>query len=197
MKYHIIFLVCLLLSLNSIGQLEKRNWLIGGSGNLFSFNEKYTYPTFSGTSKYTDIELSASIGYFLFDKFSIGLRPYFSNFKGSSSGGGSTNNLKLAVGPFARYYFLKDDRQFNLLGDVSCQFGTNQELNGEHPKGKFNSFSVMTGIEAFFNSSVGLEILVGYKQQVASYDNSPSAYIDNRKGFQTSIGFQFHLQKEN
>jgi len=103
----------------------------------------------------------------------------------------------LAVGPFARYYFLKDDRQFNLLGDVSCQFGTNQELNGEHPKGKFNSFLVMTGIEAFFNSSVGLEILVGYKQQVASYDNSPSAYIDNRKGFQTSIGFQFHLQKEN
>jgi len=75
MKQYIIFLVCLLLSLYSIGQLEKRNWLIGGSGNLFSFNEKYTYPTFSGTSKYTDIELSASIGYFLFDKFSTGLRP--------------------------------------------------------------------------------------------------------------------------
>ncbi|MFZ6026006.1 MAG: hypothetical protein ACOYVG_16320 [Bacteroidota bacterium] len=191
------FLLLLLFSsaFQSFGQLTKNNWLVGGSGSLFSYNEKYTYPTINGTAKYTSIDLSASVGYFFIDKFSGGLRPYLSIYKGSSSGGGSANNLKLAIGPFVRYYFLKEDKQFNILTDASYQIGINQEKNGGQPKGKFNTFLLMTGAEIFFNSSVGLEFLIGYKHQIASYDNSPSAYTSDKKGFQTSIGFQFHLEK--
>jgi hypothetical protein len=175
--------------------LTKKTWLVGGAGSLYSYNEDYTFPLAIGTAKYTSVDLSASVGYFFVNKFSAGLRPYLSIYKGSSSGGGSANNLKLAVGPFARYYFLKEDKQFNLLVDASYQIGINQEKNGNNPKGKFNTLSLMTGAEVFFNSSVGLEFLIGYKHQIASYDNSPSAYTSDRKGFQTSIGFQFHLEK--
>lgn len=40
-----------------------------------------------------------------------------------------------------------------------------------------------------------MEILLGYKQQIASIENSPSAYNRNKKGVQISIGFTFHLEK--
>jgi len=195
MKSLFLSAVICTVSISAFGQLSKSTWLIGGNGSLYSYNEKYSYPLASGTSKYTSIDLSASIGYFFVNKFSAGLRPYLSIYKGSSSGGGSANNLKLAVGPFARYYFLKEDKQFNLLVDASYQIGINQEKNGDNPKGKFNTLSLMTGAEVFLNSSVGLEFLIGYKHQIASFDNSPSAYTSDRRGFQTSIGFQFHLEK--
>lgn len=184
-----------LICITSYGQLTKKTWLVGGSGSLYSYNENFTSTNANFTAKYTSIDLSASVGYFFLNKFSAGLRPYLSIYKGSSSGGGSANNLKLAVGPFVRYYFLKEDKQFNLLVDASYQTGINEEKNGDNPKGKFSTLSLMTGAEIFFNSSVGLEFLIGYKHQIASYDNSPSAYTSDRKGFQTSIGFQFHLEK--
>lgn len=182
----------------SYGQLTKKNWLVGGNGSLYSFNEDYTAPSPAPnfTAKYTTIDVSATVGYFFLNKLSAGLRPYLSTYKGKVSGGGEgANDFKFAIGPFVRYYFLKEDKQYNLLADVSYQIGINQSKNGDNPKGKFNVFSIMAGTELFFNSSVGLEILLGYKNQLVTFDNSPSAYSSNRKGFQTSIGFQFHLEK--
>lgn len=195
MKLRFLFVVLFLFVFASQGQLKKNTWLVGGSGSLYSYNEDYTGPSVHFTAKYTTLDLSASIGYFFANKLTGGLRPYMSIYKGKSSGGGSANDLKLAVGPFLRYYFLQENKQFNFLADMSYQFGINQARNGDNPKGKFNIFSVMAGAEMFFNSSVGLELLIGYKNQIVTFDNSPSAYSSNRKGFQTSIGFHFHLEK--
>ncbi len=177
-------------------QLTKGNWLIGGSGNFYSYNEDYAIPSTSTTGNYTMIDLSVTIGYFPIEKFSVGLRPYLSTFKGASSGGGSSNNLKLALGPFMRYYFLRKEKQFNILTDISYQVGINKSYVGASPKGKFNNLSLMGGTEIFFNSSIGIEILLGYKNQIVSYDNTPEAYTSNRTGVQASIGFQFHLEKD-
>ncbi|MDP1765227.1 MAG: hypothetical protein Q8L07_15205 [Sediminibacterium sp.] len=132
-------------------------------------------------------------------KFNLG--PYFSSYKGETisssvgSGGGTTNSFRFAIGPFARYYFLNADKPFNILTDVSYQFGINNWRNSYPAKGKFNSLSIMGGTEVFFNSTAGLEILIGYGNQIASIDNSPSAYNRNKKGFQVSIGFTLHLEK--
>ncbi len=130
------------------------------------------------------------------DKLSGGLRPYFSTFKGESSGGGITNYYRLAIGPFVRYYFLNQERQFNLLTDISYQFGINKYLGELHEKGKFNMFSASGGIEVFFNATVGVEILIGYAQQVSSIEDSPGAFNSNKKGLQVSIGFQLHLKND-
>lgn len=194
MKLLLINLTLLFISTSSFAQLDKGTWLAGGTGSFYSYNEDYTAPSVDVTAKYTSIDLSASIGYFLADKFSAGLRPYFSSFKGESSGGGTTNSYRLAVGPFVRYYFLKADKQFNILGDASYQFGLNQDLGSLHEKGKFNTLSFMAGMEVFFNSAVGLEMLLGYRNQIASINGS-SGYNSNKKGFQVSIGFSFHLEK--
>ena len=192
MKYLILLLSGITLSFSAFSQLEKRTWLLGGSGNLYSYHEKFDFGSANYTAKYTIINLSASVGYFFSNKLAGGLRPYLFYQKGSSSGGGHTNDLKVAAGPFVRYYFLNEEKQFNLLADISYQLGINRMLTGEE-KGKISILSAMGGVEVFFNSSVGLEILVGYANWVTTI-NDNTGYNSNKKGVQTSIGFHFHLE---
>ena len=195
MKQLQMLVAVLIFTFNTYGQLTKSTWLLGGSGSMYSYNEDYTAQSVNVTAKYTSIDLSSSIGYFFFDKFSGGLRPYFSSYKGESSGGGTTNSYRLAIGPFVRYYFLDADKPFNILSDVSYQIGLNKDLGALGQKGKFNTFSILGGTEVFFNSTAGLEILIGYRNQVASL-NSSSGYNSKKKGFQASIGFTLHLEKK-
>ena len=193
MKYLILLLLATTFSCAAFPQLQKKIWLLGGSGNLYSYHENFDFGADDYTAKYVNIGLSTSIGYFFANKLCGGLRPDLFYEKGSSSGGGHTNQLRVAVGPFMRYYFLNEERQFNLLADISYQLGINKYLTGSG-QGKNNFLSAMTGVEVFFNSSVGLELLIGYQNQLITIDNSASEYSSNRKGFQTSIGFHFHLE---
>lgn len=194
MKHFLTAIAVLFFSFSAQSQLTKGTWLVGGAGSFYSYDEAYTAPQIEVTGTYTGIDLSASFGYFLRNKLAGGLRPYFSSFKGEGSGGGSTNSYRLAIGPFVRYYLLKDDKQFNLLTDVSYQVGLNQRLGALHSSGKFNTLAILAGTEVFFNSAVGLEVLIGYKNQITSIEDSPDEYHSNKKGFQTSIGFTIHLE---
>ncbi|MBC6490105.1 hypothetical protein ACFSQD_07235 [Flavihumibacter stibioxidans] len=180
----------------SNGQLSQNTWLLGGSGSFYSYNEHYTHPSIDVTGKYTSIDLSGTVGYFFAEKLGCGLRPFLTSYKGESSGGGINNNIKFAIGPFARYYFLKPDKQFNLLADVSYQFGVNANNNPPKDRGKFNQFFLMGGSEVFFNSSVGLEILLGYSHKLHTANDPSGTFRSSKNGFQMSIGFHFHLEKE-
>ena len=195
MKTLSTFITLLVISLTTKSQIDKGIWLVGGSGALYSYNQTYLSQNNNTTAKYTNIELSASIGYFATDKFAFGLRPSFSSFKGeiTSQGGLITNSKKYSIGPFARYYFLNADKPYNLLADISYQFGVNRNALPPKERGKLNSFSIMAGPEIFFNSSVGLEILLGYSIKEESITGQ-TGYQDNRKGFQVSVGFQIHLE---
>lgn len=193
MKHYLLFLPLLFLSLVGKSQLTKGVWFVGGSGSLFSYQEDYSASAVNVSANYTSVDLSASIGNFFLHKFCGGLRPYFSSYKGESSGGGSTNSYRLAIGPFARYYFLNTEKPFNILSDITYQFGINRDLGALHAKGKFNTLSIMAGTEMFFNTTAGLEILVGYRNQVATL-NDTNGYNSNKKGLQVSIGFTLHLE---
>lgn len=182
-------------SYSAQAQLDKGVWLVGGSGSFYSYNQNYSISSSDFTGKYTEIDLSASIGYFFMDKFSAGLRPYFNSNQGISSGVGASLYSRFAIGPFVRYYFLNPDRQFNILTDVSYQIGTSN-LFYEKKNGKLNTLSIMAGVELFFNSTIGMEILAGYRNRLESNDNGPEKPHSNRKGLQVSIGFQFHLEKK-
>ena len=196
MKSALPILLLILLTNPLKAQLDKGVWLVGGNGTLYSYTENYSTPTFSQVGKFTNIDIGASFGYFLIDKFAIGLRPSFSSYKGEIvNTPGGTNQIKLSIGPFVRYYFLSKDKPYNILFDASYQPGINKYLRSPQEKGKFNTLSVMGGSEIFFNSSVGLEILLGYTLKELSIENSQSAANMTRKGFQTSVGFTFHLEK--
>lgn len=196
MKHLFLLLLGIALSCSGFSQLGKRMWLLGGSGNMYWYQEEYDNPSVTYNLKYVNIDLSASVGYFFANKFAGGIHPYLFFEEGSGSLSGHTNNLKVAVGPFVRYYFLSGEKQFNLLADLGYQIGVNRVVLTEETKGRINILSAMGGIEVFFNSSVGLELLIGYKNQLTTSNNSGFRYNSNKKGFQASIGFHFHLEKE-
>lgn len=181
-----IFSLCfsfLLLLTKANSQITKGNWLVGGNGSFTTFkvvDEKTRY-----------LQLSSNIGYFLFDKFAAGLKPSYVYTK---AGGGSTFFSKssgIYFGPFARYYFLTADKPFNILLEGSYQHGI--EKKGDDyitTNYSLNTFSIAAGPVIYFNTSVGLEFLVGYGQTKYTTEE----HFESR--FQMGIGLQVHLEKE-
>lgn len=190
-----MFLLLILITAFITGQcqLDKGTWLVGGNGKLFSYKEDNNSYQGGRTYKYTQIDISASVGIFIIDKLAIGLRPTFSSiaggYKAAGGGGITTNTQQYAFGPFARYYILKSDCLYNIVTDVMYQPGF---AGGEHNRGTLTNYSAFAGPVIFFNSSVSAELLLGYNY---TKEHMKTGMIDIRKGFQTSIGFQIHLKK--
>lgn len=171
-------------------QITKGNWMIGGNAT-FLFSESYTG---GADTKTTTINLAPDIGYFFTDKFAGGLR--FSFYNNHIKFGPPNNNFttftNYSIGPFARYYFLAVDNPYNILTEISYQFG-NEKIKTNNPpasNSNSNSFTFSVGPVIYFNSSVGIEFLLNYSN---SGNNANS-----RRGnsFGTGIGLQIHLEKD-
>ncbi len=196
MKSLLIGLTLLCISASSFAQLDKGTWLVGGSGSFNSFNQKSTSPAGFTETKFTNIELSGSLGYFFVRKLVAGLRPGYYFLKGKQDNQGEVaGTTKLGIGPFVRYYFLDPEKQFNLLADVSYQIGFAKQPIGTKSTGKFTDLRLLAGTEVFFNSSVGLELLIGYSKSTETLNKPSLRYSYDRSGVLVSIGFQFHLEK--
>jgi hypothetical protein len=176
------------------GQLTKGHWLIGGSGRFNTYKNEIFNSVSTSNGKYTKIDISPNIGYFLADKFAVGLKTTITSIKGDFSvvggvGTGGSNTQRYSLGLFSRYYFLEKEKQTNILVDVNYQTGIIRGLG----KGAINSFSISTGPVVYFNSSVGIEFLVGYIAEKEKYTSE--IFSEQNNGFQFSIGLQIHLIK--
>lgn len=188
----VVFLI--LISKRGISQLDQGNWLVGGNAKFYSYTNKNSSITggYSNEGKYTEIEISPNIGYFIGDKVALGLKTSFVSFSGrvTSPAGLETNTRRLWVGPFGRYYFLDKEKTHNILLESSYQTGV---FNGSFgSKGKLRTFSVLAGTVLYFNSSVGIEFLLGYSYK---FEDIETTVKDIRSGLQIGIGLQFHLTK--
>lgn len=189
----IITIISIIFSTASFGQLTKGNWLVGGTASFFSSDNLASSPSNTVTSNSINIAVSPNIGYFITDKFAAGLGLSYTKYKAQldGSGGLNTNTNRFRVGPFARYYFLNADNKFNILADASYQYG----LYWFTPtKGSSNTLSLNAGTVVYFNSSVGLEFLLGYYNTKETIQQGGDN-ISQQKGFQVNIGFQIHLEK--
>ncbi|MCK9404309.1 MAG: hypothetical protein M0Q26_13005 [Chitinophagaceae bacterium] len=191
MKQTFLFLILATSFLTAKSQLNKGNWLVGGTGKFYSYNSEYSSATYNTEAKYTQIDLSPSVGYFVIDKLAFGLRPTFSSIKGKVifPGGLSTNVQRYWIGPFSRYYFLNNENNYNIVADLSYQFGF---FGGGLAKGHLSTFSALAGPVIYFNTSVGIEFLLGYSY---SKEDVEQGNKEIRKGFQIGIGLQIHLEK--
>ena len=186
----------------SSGQITKNNWLVGGMGLFSSTTFKNDFGL--QTHRATNLQLTPAIGYFFIDKFAGGLKLNFSTSRNKNIYDGAGYNLAknntYGFGPFIRYYFLNTDKPFNLLIDGSYQY--NIERGGGVSTGDDtpipipitqytkNTFSIAAGPVIYFNTSIGLEFLVGY---------TTSKYIQNNRGnnsVQVGLGLQVHLEKD-
>jgi hypothetical protein len=190
-KLFFLFSFFSLIFLRANSQLSQGNWLVGGTANFYSYTDNTSSSSFNVDSKYTKIDISPSIGYFVIDKLAFGLKPTFSSISGkvTSSGGGTTNIQRYWIGPFGRYYILNKEKPFNIVTDISYQYGL---FNSGGQKGNLSNFSVLTGPIVYFNSSVGLEFLLGYSHSKEDIESASKIVI---KGFQAAIGLQIHLSK--
>jgi hypothetical protein len=202
---HILLIILFITSftLTSSAQLDKGTWLTGGSASFYSFNQEFNTQLLERSGKFTEVNLSASGGYFIIDKLSLGAKSSFRYYKGTLSGlnGEITSPFIILLGPNVRYYFLKHDKPFNFLTEFNYQFGIYQDItsdtNGKpnNNKGKGNSLSALAGTEVFFNETAGLELLFGYKKNYLEERYADGNFtIDKRSGLYLTIGFNLHLK---
>lgn len=187
MKTIQFFIAILLISLSTNAQITKGNWMMGGSG---SFNYSKTEPKTTSTSgttlvystngTYTTL-LEPNIGYFIKDKFSIGMKINFLNAFVENQPF-SLNESNISISPNIRYYFLAVDKNYNLFVEPSYYYYMNKSL------GNANGYGLKSGFVVFLNSSVGIEPTLNYLH------NESDKFIKN--DFFIGIGFQIHLEKK-
>jgi hypothetical protein len=178
-----ILITFILLSINdSIAQIEKGNWLIGGNGNI---NYRKTKDQFGATKDF-NLSISPDIGYFLKNQLALGLRSGINNsaFKSNTT---TSSNTSLGLGPFLRYYYIKPPKNINLASELSYSYFVN--INRSISNNQGNSlYTFMTGPVLFLNKNVGLELLFGYKSNFKSGNS-----VNNSFWF-SKLGFQFHFE---
>jgi len=183
----IIILTLISQSLFSYGQISKKNLLIGGNIN---FSRTKLTNDLGGYTE-TDVNATGNVGYFFINKLAGGIRPnlFFSRTKYYNTSGSTRSE----IGPFLRYYFLSVDQRMNLFIDGSYAYGrTSVRNNGTNTnKVSSNNFSLMGGPVIFLNSSVAVELSIGYSN--TKFNDG----IHSKKEIVTSgIGLQFYLERE-
>lgn len=181
-KFLFICSVLLTFTLTTYSQITKGNWLVGGNGRFQSSKTYYQ----QGQLKLTSINISPNIGYFIHDKIAGGLRLNYSYSKGGSLNPPYSKYSSWKIGPFARYYFFKNENRVNLIADAGVSWNINSD-NGDKSRHGYE-YNFMTGPVIFFNSAVGIECLAGYQRgrfDAINYDI-----------FLFTIGLQIHLEKE-
>ncbi|MBI1781711.1 MAG: hypothetical protein HYR66_10130 [Sphingobacteriales bacterium] len=196
MKIVILFSVATIsLFFSASGQITKNNWMVGGNIGLAQTNYN------SGVSvkyKLTTVSLSPNIGYFIWDKTSAGIKTsvlsYKTDFPNGSGGSTirySTKTYFYNIGPFARYYFLNEDKRTNIFIEGAYQYQFRKDISPNTSSNlSSNVFTLSAGPVIYFNSSVGIEFTLGYSTQ--KFKGAPGS----NNTIQTNIGLQVHLEKE-
>jgi hypothetical protein len=193
MKRLIPLSLCAFFVTNSYSQLSKGNWLVGGS---ISYSKENSRGTDAVDSKGRNIDISGNVGYFIVSKFAAGIRlnSFFSKQNYPQIDGTYSANTQnnLGIGPFVRYYFLKEDNTINIFSDEGIIYSALTVKTPNTEKSHFNSFQyyLSGGAVVFLNSSVGIELVLSY------YNTKAIKYDSKGESFQFKVGLQFHLEKE-
>jgi hypothetical protein len=176
----LLLITILLLATITNAQITKRYWMVGGIANIdhYSSHNSRGEEISSGTSN----SFRPDLGYFFYDKFVAGAGvdiTYEVNSLNDSS------NFSYGLGPFARYYFLKFENRVNLLVEANYTYATGR-LQNRDPS---NNYGFKFGPVVYFNSNVGLELLVKYNYSYFSSDARTA------KSVQLGVGFQIHLER--
>src|SRR5688572_4536948 len=127
------FILCIFLAFSSFGQVNKGQWLTGGSAAInFQNVDESEY-------KSTTINISQNIGYFFMYKLAAGLRGSFDWTKSNAL---HITNTFFTGSPFIRYYFLPASHKLNVFGDASYGWGANKSSGNTT---SFNKIAITAG----------------------------------------------------
>ena len=160
--------------------------MLGGDASYI--NETNTINGPSGQSQTTHgstLNLSPTVGYFIRDRFSLGIKMGYQHYRNVNQNSVDQSSV-FGLGPFVRYYFLPIDKSINIFGQLDYSYSTS---NPPTPSVKVNIYSLALGTVIFLNSSVGVEFAVSY-----SLDNTIQ-YSSQSKSVQLNLGIQYYLEK--
>lgn len=173
----ILFIATLLITFTSNAQIDKGNWLMGGSGSFGNYKIRNGDDSF----KSTQIAINPNIGYFIIDKLAFGISAQL-NFSFYTDG--SPTYKSYNISPFLRYYFFENEKKINIFSEVNYEI-----LRINNDVLKQDKFKLKAGAVIFLNSSVGIEVALNYSKQKTNQDYENRAiYLD--------VGFQIHLERE-
>jgi opacity protein-like surface antigen len=198
-KIPLLLPLILLLSLSASAQIEKGTWMLGGSAGLSTSGSDN-----SGSAKIKNRSFSfgPNVGYFVADKFVLGLKLPISAGRNEVDGSTISSDYRYTsygFGPNLRYYFPLEEK-WSLLAQAGYSFGwqttkskyqdgsgieTSSEL-----KNTWNSFNVGGGITYFINKSIGLEGILQY--QAYKFDDADYSQNDN---IAFTVGLQIYFAK--
>ncbi len=189
MKNTIVLIFVTSFTVNTVtSQITKRNWLVGGNGEFLT--QKLNSPSYpNGDYTTTRISVSPKIGYFPIDHLALGLLLKYEHVAEKSAAGLKTVYANIGIGPFVRYYFLPSAKSINILVEGNGAY-TQTSSSSVSTKPSYLSYALLTGPVIYFNSSVGVEFLFGYKGNRSTKEGDIKT-----DGFHFNIGIQVHLEK--
>lgn len=114
------------------------------------------------------------------NKFAVGCKlSYLNSFSEGSKL--NSDDMNQSIGPYLKYYLLKDESIFNVFIETSFSKILSESL------GNAATYGLKSGFVIFLNSSVGLE-------SVISYNKTSTDKIVNDKVF-VGFGLQIHLER--
>jgi hypothetical protein len=179
MKKIFLFALVLVLSHSVFSQINKGQWLVGGSAGFESgkFGD-------DDNSKFTSFHLSPDAGYFFINNFAGGARVSLTSTKYH----GEDAATSFLFAPFVRYYFLPAAQKVNILTDASYGFGSMKDAGNSDG---FNQFAIAAGPAVFLSPNTALEFLLQY----SSAGGDAYGGNDRQNNFGINVGFQIHLGK--
>ena len=185
-KKHILILSFVLFVNLMSAQIDKGNWMVGGSGFLQKFESKFQSNNTTQQLSSTAFQISPNIGFFVLDKFAVG---GLLTFNLNNPSGSNNSSQGYGIAPFARYYFLQTEKPINLFAQASFEYSEGKTNTSPSTKNFSRGYAFKAGPAIYFNSSVALEVTLNY---------SSSKNSDNTKGtvFGAGVGLQIHLEKK-
>lgn len=185
-----ILMMCILFSLAAHSQITKGNWMMGGnvSGSLTTYNSSAGQQNTGYTW-----QIAPDIGYFFIDKLGVGVKSNITKEGSrSTSTPGYSTYVDFNLGPFVRYYFLPEENIINVVAEGSYLYGFigGGATGRKGQSTSKNTFSLLAGPVAYFNSSASVEFLIGYLS--AKYVNIKGR--NNTLYF--SLGLQVYIKKD-
>ena len=174
-----ITIITFIFSYTIQSQITKGNWMVGGD---IAFSYSKTKPKSIVESKAFKMDISPNVGYFFWDKLAFGTRVNYTISRYRSDSGNS-NFDRLLVSPFARYYFLENEKFINTFLESSYRFAILNENNS-------TEFSIKGGVAIFLNSSVAFEIALEYLNS-----NTKDIYVGTNT-LLLGFGVQIHLERK-
>ena len=184
-KEQFLQLALIILTWSSFAQIEKGYWLVGGNANLSysKIRTKEANGTFQLNGEdgsYYNVLVESNIGYFLSNKFAVGLKFNFEN-EFSKQFPLTLNNTQIGLSPFLRYYFLNVDRPTNFFIEASYYKYAYKLF------GNATGYGIKIGHVYFLNSSVGFESTLNYQFRESNQTEKAAIFV--------GLGFQLYLEK--